>query len=87
MNLDERITTGGTGLAVAAFKDASITAQDLIEMRPGTVEMPLTKIVIDNAMRWQIMREHVPGNVDTNDVENPVEHLAFGIGSGAATRL
>src|SRR5918996_1800676 len=53
-------------------------------MRPGAIETPLTKIMIDNAIRRQIMREHTPGNASANDVANAVENLAFGIGSGSA---
>jgi hypothetical protein len=78
-----RINTGGTGLSVAAFKDSQITASDIIQMRPGTVETPLTKIVRDDAMRRQIMRQRTPGNAASNDIENPVENLAFGIRSGS----
>jgi hypothetical protein len=78
-----RINTSGTGLAVAAFKDAHITASDIIKMRPGAIETPLAKIVIDNALRRQIMRQRTPGNTASNDIENPIENVAFGIGSGS----
>src|SRR5687768_1338859 len=53
-------------------------------MRPGAIETPLTKIVVDDAMRRQIMREHAPGNTPANHVENSVENLAFGISRGSA---
>jgi hypothetical protein len=82
-----RIDTGGTGLTVAAFKDAHITASDSIQMRPEASKPPLAKIMIDDAVRRQIMRHRTPGNAASNNIENPVENLAFGIGFGSTARF
>ena len=32
------------------------------------------------------MRDRTPGNAATNDIENPIENVAFGIGSGSTAR-
>src|ERR687894_3036302 len=80
-----RIDTGGTGLAVAAFKDTRITAQHIIDMRPGAIETPLTKIVINDAIRRKLVREHAPGNAASDDVEDSVENLPFRIGFRSST--
>src|SRR5918995_6691305 len=75
-----RINTGGTGLTVSAFQDAHLTASDIMKMRPGAIETPVAKIVIDHAVRRPIMRQRTPGNAAANDIENPIEKVAFGIG-------
>src|SRR5688572_32820982 len=54
-------------------------------MRPGAIETPLTKIVIDDAMRRQIMRDHAPSNPPANDIEDTVENLSFGIRFGSSS--
>ena len=33
------------------------------------------------------MRQRTPGNAASNDIENPVENLAFGIGDGSTARF
>src|SRR5918999_5857089 len=55
-------------------------------MRPGAIETPLAKIVINNAVRRQIMRHGTPGDPASNDIENRVENLALGIGFGSTAR-
>src|SRR5918999_3388749 len=56
-------------------------------MRPSTIETPLTKIVIDNAVRRQIMRHRTPGNTASNNIEKTVEKVAFGIGFRSTARF
>ena len=80
-----RIDTGGTGLAVTAFKDAQLTAQNIVDMRPSAIEAPLTKIVINDAIRRKLVRQHAPGDTTSDDVEDTVENLTFGIRFGSST--
>src|ERR671915_1812553 len=56
-------------------------------MRPGAIETPLAKIVINKAVRRQIMRHAAPGDTASNDIENRVENLALGIGFGSTARF
>src|SRR5215475_3266754 len=82
-----RSAPGGTGLAVAAFKDPHSTSSHSVDRSLGVFETPLTKIGINEAIRRTRVREHAPGATLSDDVEETVEHLTVGRRCGASTGL
>jgi hypothetical protein len=58
-----------------------------VQHRPRAVLAPLTKVVIDDAPRGQVMRQHPPGTAAAQQIEDGVEDVPLGVGLGTAPRF
>jgi hypothetical protein len=63
-----RVDNRSAGLAVAAFEDAEVAAQHIIDAFPGAVKTPLPEIVRDDAPGWQIIGDKPPRTAGAQDL-------------------
>jgi hypothetical protein len=60
-----RVDNRGAGLAVAAFQDAEVTAQGIVDPFPGTLFSPAPKVVIDDTPRRPVVGDKPPRTAGT----------------------
>src|ERR1041384_3387394 len=82
-----RVDNRGAGLAVAAFQDAEVTAQGIVDPFPGTIFSPAPKVMIDDAPGRQIVGDKAPRTAGAQDIQDRIDDLALGINFWSTTRL
>jgi len=76
-----------TGLALLAFGDPDVTAEEVVPAVPGPVRPPLPKVIIDDPSWRSIVGPHPPGTPTAQQVEGPIEDRTLGVSLGTATWL
>src|ERR671917_652037 len=57
-------------------------AQSSVYPLPGTVDAPSSEVMVDGLPRRELMRQQAPGTATAHHVEDGIEDLAQGVGSG-----
>ncbi len=50
-----------------------------MQQLPSPIPAPAPKVVVDRALRWQVMGEHTPGAATAQQIEDGIEDLPLGI--------
>jgi len=75
------------GLRIPSEANPEPLADGRVELLPGVVEAPETKVVVDGLPGREIVGLESPGTAATQDVEDSVEDLSQGVQPGASGGL